>query len=170
MCAGENTSQPVSVRIVRRRRTVSARNGLHPPCRKTPQGFFDSLRPAPDRALAFFSWGRNVAFPHTASCALRRRCHPLSRLRRQLSQRASSLRGDPPQRRRKKPRSELPLWGSWHGGAVTERAHGLGSPPLRRVRNGTVTRSQRRKTAWPKPCRLFVSCCYERRDPSITCP
>ena len=54
MCVGENTSQPVSVRIVRRRRTVSARNGLHPLCRKTPQGFFDSLRADRSRSALFF--------------------------------------------------------------------------------------------------------------------
>ena len=42
---GENTSQPVSVRVVRCQRTASARTGLHPLRRQSPLDFVDGLTP-----------------------------------------------------------------------------------------------------------------------------
>ena len=41
---GENTSQPGSVRVVRRQRTASARTGLHPLRRQSPLDFVDGLK------------------------------------------------------------------------------------------------------------------------------
>ena len=38
-----------------------------------------------------------------------------------------------------RPRRELPLWGSCHGNAVTERVILRGSPPVRRVRKDHVS-------------------------------
>ena len=41
---GENSSQAASVRVVRLRRTRSARSRLQKNCQKAPEGIFDSLK------------------------------------------------------------------------------------------------------------------------------
>ena len=50
---GENTTQSVSVRIVRLRRTIRARSGLKFPYQKSPFGFSDRLTPQHRSAAAF---------------------------------------------------------------------------------------------------------------------
>ena len=56
---GENTSQPGSVRVVRRERTASACAGLFPLRRQSPTDFVDGMRiPTPKGAgiLWYFAW------------------------------------------------------------------------------------------------------------------
>ncbi len=52
---GKNTDQAASVRVVRQRRAMSARSRLQSFCRKSPKGFFDSLKCGIRKDSAFFT-------------------------------------------------------------------------------------------------------------------
>ena len=55
------------------------------------------------------------------------------------------------------PRSELPLWGSWHGGAVTERAHRSTPPaPCAERRRGSEPSKDGMAEAMPSFCVMLL--------------